>query len=273
FQADKPRSGPRAGSCLPRPHNGDGGDGLAHRGDPEDRVAVHRDLFLAILKADGFGVRELAVAGDQHDRAGERPLVDVSLERCRHALEPFGREAHLFRLARLRQTLRKRRECDARRQCGNADEIAKFHLAASLRASLRLMHFGGSLPRTEDEGSLKEGAPLAYRIGLLRNGEPLRPYRQARSTALVMPIRGPAITAVGSVRARIANGGRSSASPFLAPVMPRASQRQPGPEQSSRSSARPRRRRIKATPAIGSNARMSTALAEPFGSETKLRHQ
>ena len=38
----------------------------------------------------------------------------------------------------------------------------------------------------------------------------------------------------------------------------------PGPEHNSRSSARPRRRRIAARPSVGSSARISTALAEPF---------
>ena len=47
----------------------------------------------------------------------------------------------------------------------------------------------------------------------------------------------------------------------------------PGPEQSSRSSDSPRRRRILARPSSGSIARISTALAEPSGSQTKFRHQ
>ena len=41
----------------------------------------------------------------------------------------------------------------------------------------------------------------------------------------------------------------------------------------NRSSATPRRRRISGNPVVGSMAQISTALAEPFGSHTKFRHQ
>ena len=56
-------------------------------------------------------------------------------------------------------------------------------------------------------------------------------------------------------------------------VTPSAWQSLPGPEQSARGSSSPRRRRIASSPAVGSSARISTALALPSASQTKFRHQ
>src|SRR5262249_60687877 len=72
--------------------------------------------------------------------------------------------------------------------------------------------------------------------GLLRKREPLRPYRQGWSTALVSPIRGPTSTSMSWSRAKISNGGWSSASPYCASVMPSAWQSRPGPAHNSPSS-------------------------------------
>jgi DNA polymerase III delta prime subunit len=109
--------------------------------------------------------------------------------------------------------------------------------------------------------------------GLLRNFEPLSPYRHGRSIALVIPIRTPARTSTLRGRAYSAIGGASSASPLCAWVMARASVSLPGPEHSDRSSCIPRRRRMAGMPWVGCKARISTAAAEPSFSQTKLTHQ
>src|SRR5258708_36840089 len=57
-------------------------------------------------------------------------------------------------------------------------------------------------------------------------------------------MRGPTATSASWVRARISNGGASSARAYCAPVMPSAWHRRPGPAHSKRSFATPRRRRI-----------------------------
>src|SRR5262249_47284979 len=57
-------------------------------------------------------------------------------------------------------------------------------------------------------------------------------------------MRGPTSTSIVSLRAKISNGGWSSASPYCASVMPSAWHSRPGPEHNSRSSVTPRRRRI-----------------------------
>ena len=59
--------------------------------------------------------------------------------------------------------------------------------------------------------------PFALRIylnGRLKNRDPAHPYRHGRSTALEMPIRGPATILTGAVRAKSANGALSSAAPL-----------------------------------------------------------
>jgi hypothetical protein len=88
-----------------------------------------------------------------------------------------------------------------------------------------------------------------------------------------MPIRTPATISGFLARACSAIGGASSASPLCASVIPNASVSLPGPEHNMRSSSNPRRRRIADMPWVGSSARISTALAEPSFSQTKLTHQ
>jgi hypothetical protein len=112
-----------------------------------------------------------------------------------------------------------------------------------------------------------------HRNGLLRNREPASPYRQGNSAALEMPIRTPTAISGFTSRANSWNGGRSSGRPLCVAVTAIAWHSRPGPEQRRRSSNTPRRRRILARPSSGSIARIRTALAEPSGSQTKLRHQ
>jgi hypothetical protein len=88
-----------------------------------------------------------------------------------------------------------------------------------------------------------------------------------------MPMRTPATTSTALSRANSSKGSSSSGSALCAAVIPSASQTRPGPEQRSRSSATPRRRRMPAIPMVGSIARINTALAEPSGSHTKFTHQ
>ena len=88
-----------------------------------------------------------------------------------------------------------------------------------------------------------------------------------------MPMRMPVTISGFALRANSAIGGLSSGSSLWAMVMPIASQSFPGPEHSARSSCKPRRRRIAGIPWVGSIARISTALAEPTPSQTKLTHQ
>src|SRR5882724_3682111 len=118
------------------------------------------------------------------------------------------------------------------------------------------------------------GAPFVCRQNrLLTNFDSFNPYRHGRPAALVIPIRNPVTISGLLTRACSANGGASSGSSLCAMVMPSASQSLPGPEHSERSSCRPRRRRIAGMPWVGSSARISTALAEPAFSQTKLTHQ
>ena len=76
---------------LDQDHCRDGGDWLRHRGDPEDRVAPHRDLTVDRQRPDRIHV-DLAVAGDQRHEARELAVVDVAGEHVAHAVEPGGRE-------------------------------------------------------------------------------------------------------------------------------------------------------------------------------------
>ena len=105
------------------------------------------------------------------------------------------------------------------------------------------------------------------------NGEPAAEKRQGRSTALVIPTRGPATTsgrAPGSGPSR-RNGSRSSSASLCSRPTPSASVSLPGPEQRPASPCwEPRRSRIACRPAVGSSARISTAAASPSGSATKL---
>ena len=75
----------------------------------------------------------------------------------------------------------------------------------------------------------------------LTNAEPFSPNRQARSVALEIPIRGPRTVRAATVEGVSAKGGASMRRPFRSASTARASPSLPGPEQSRRSSADPRR--------------------------------
>ena len=106
-----------------------------------------------------------------------------------------------------------------------------------------------------------------------RSGLPAAQKRQGRSTAFVIPIRGPVTTSgrsspLGRAAAGTGRGrgrrrcrrGRCRA--------PRSACR--GPSRGRRRGASPRRARIRSRPAVGSSARISTAAASPSGSATAL---
>ena len=62
-------------------HHGHGSDGLGLRGDPEERVGLHRLLGDAVGKTDGFDGQHLVLARDQRDGPGELLLVHEGLKR------------------------------------------------------------------------------------------------------------------------------------------------------------------------------------------------
>src|SRR5262249_13050251 len=87
-------------------HYRDHRDGLCHREDAEDRVALYGLAGLDVHQADGFEVAHFAVARDEGDRAGDLPLTDGALhgfidppEACRR--EPDGLRRDLLERHRL----------------------------------------------------------------------------------------------------------------------------------------------------------------------------
>ena len=96
-------------------------------------------------------------------------------------------------------------------------------------------------------------------------GEPARQKRHGRSTALVIPTRGPATISPDQPggRGSSRNGSRPRSAPLAPRPTPSASVSLPGPEQSSASGRPPRRSRISSMPAVGSSARIRTAAARP----------
>lgn len=108
----------------------------------------------------------------------------------------------------------------------------------------------------------------------LKNRDPFKPNRQGISIARVMPMRGPIATAGRGPSGRLSsNGGASSGRPSNVPSMPRALVRLPGPLHRRRISSMPRLRRMRASPAVGSIARISTAQPGFAEQQTKFRHQ
>ena len=65
----------RDSSLFDQHHDGHGRHALRHRVDAEQRLLRHRDARLERLRADGLQIRELAVARDRGDRAGNLPLL------------------------------------------------------------------------------------------------------------------------------------------------------------------------------------------------------
>ena len=96
---------------------------------------------------------------------------------------------------------------------------------------------GGALQRRRRHRRLAAAASR-------RSGLPAAQKRQGRSTALVIPIRGPVTTSAPPVACRRAAAGTGRAprsAPFCSRPMPSASVSLPGPEQRSRSGRSPRR--------------------------------
>ena len=115
-------------------------------------------------------------------------------------------------------------------------------------------------------------AGLAPAGGRETKGLPAAQKRQGRSTALVIPIRGP-VTTAGPTAA--GGSSRKGSRPRSALVVARGRSRAPrsacrGPSRGRRRGASPRRARISSRPAVGSSARISTAAASPSGSATAL---
>ncbi len=97
--------------------------------------------------------------------------------------------------------------------------------------------------------------------GRLTKPELFRPKRQARSAALVMPIRLPRTIDGLTSGARILKGVLSRRLPLSEAVTASASPSRPGPEHNKRRFALPRRLIITSMPVVGSSARIRTPAA------------
>ena len=71
--------------------------GLGHRGDPEDRVELHRRLGLAVAPAEGLGIGNMAATGDQYDRPGDQVALDILPECRREAGKTLCRQPDFLR--------------------------------------------------------------------------------------------------------------------------------------------------------------------------------
>ena len=85
-------------AILDQDHRRHAGDRLGHRGDPEDRVGLQRDLAGAIIGADGLQVGELAVPREGNDGAREDAAGDLGLVPRGDARQARGREASADRV-------------------------------------------------------------------------------------------------------------------------------------------------------------------------------
>ena len=74
-------------AVLDQHHGGDRDQRLGHRIDAKDGIQRHRLAFILVLEARGVGIDELALARDQHDRAGEFAIGNAFLERIVDAAE------------------------------------------------------------------------------------------------------------------------------------------------------------------------------------------
>jgi hypothetical protein len=83
-------------AVLDQDHRGDRDHRLGHRVDPEDRVEPHGVGAPGIAGAQRARADELALAGDQHDCAGQLPVLDLLLERARDPREPRRRHSARF---------------------------------------------------------------------------------------------------------------------------------------------------------------------------------
>src|SRR5262249_17581868 len=69
---------------------------ISHGIDSEQRIERHRLAFVFVLETGDVGIDELALAGDQHDRAGKLAVHDVLLERIMDAVELLLGHSHLL---------------------------------------------------------------------------------------------------------------------------------------------------------------------------------
>ena len=71
---------------LHEDHGRDRDQGLGHRVDAENRILRHGRIGGLVAEAEALEVGDLALAGDQHDRAGQPTLIDLLLE---HLSDPL----------------------------------------------------------------------------------------------------------------------------------------------------------------------------------------
>ena len=124
---------------LGQHHRRHRGERLGHRRDPKHRVGGHRRAGLAVAIADRLQAGDLAAARHQNDRARHDAGIDVAGERVAHALQPFGRQADVFRftgaghfkghrvIPHFRTTMTTR--------SATPSAITRFHLASRKRRS------------------------------------------------------------------------------------------------------------------------------------------
>ena len=84
-------------AVLDQHHGGDRDERLGHRIDAKDGIQGHRLAFILVLEARGVGIDELALARDQHDRAGEFAIGNAFLERIVDAAELLFGHSDLHR--------------------------------------------------------------------------------------------------------------------------------------------------------------------------------
>lgn len=73
-------------ALLDQDQCGDRSDRLGHRGNPKDRVALHRRVPTMRECADGVDM-DLVVPGNERDDAGNVATLDVSIHDVVHAVE------------------------------------------------------------------------------------------------------------------------------------------------------------------------------------------
>lgn len=126
-------------------------------------------------------------------------------------------------------TVTDRNRCSADAQIYAAREYSSRHGAgtASARQGRPGHPSNARLNQPPSCHSQHRGASCIDRLpcqrnGLLRKREPASPKRHGRSTALLMPMRGPASTDTGFSRGSSSKGARSSRRPLKSRVMPSA---------------------------------------------------
>ena len=83
-------------AVLEELQHGDGGDGLGHGVDAEDRVGAHGRPGSDILEAHCVAVGELTLAGDEGDRTGKLAALDRGLQDRGDSLQPNGGQTDRF---------------------------------------------------------------------------------------------------------------------------------------------------------------------------------